>query len=291
MLQFSMQIELVQTETPDNLILSGLYSEGDKEKEAVILVHGFTSDFYSHKFFHTIQKTFHEKGIASVAIQNRGTGLYTEFLKKGRNDAVYIGSYYEKLEEAHLDITGWINFLKDKGYSKIVLAGHSLGTIKAVRYLFEGEHVDMVSRLILLAPFDKNSYLQKKSGDEWKKHVEIAKQKIAEGKEEETIPNTFDDFPMTYRTFYSWYLDSDLSNMFDFYRGDSYNFPTLNKIDIPVQIIVGDSDDFFYIEPFSTLESTKKILEENIKNLDLKIVEGSGHTFIGFEGVVGGLLK
>jgi predicted alpha/beta hydrolase family esterase len=34
------------------------------------------------------------------------------------------------------------------------LQGHSLGTFKIVRYLFEGKYADKINKLILLAPFD-----------------------------------------------------------------------------------------------------------------------------------------
>jgi hypothetical protein len=46
-----MKAELIQTITEDELILNGLYLDGDKNKPVTILIHGFTSDFYSHKFF------------------------------------------------------------------------------------------------------------------------------------------------------------------------------------------------------------------------------------------------
>ena len=49
---------------------------------------------------------------------------------------------------------------KIQGYSEFILAGHSLGTIKSVRYLFEGEYADTIRSLILLAPFDKMDILK-----------------------------------------------------------------------------------------------------------------------------------
>ena len=63
----------------------------------------------------------------------------------------------ELLEEAHLDISAWIKFLLDEGYQEIILQGHSLGTIKVIRYLFEGEYKNKISKLILLAPFEKHA--------------------------------------------------------------------------------------------------------------------------------------
>jgi len=286
-----MNNNLVQTTTKDELILNGLYKSGDKNKPVVILIHGFTSDFYSHKFFHDIQKSLTENELANVAIQTRGTGIRTEFIKNGRRDGVWMGSFYEKLNEAHLDISAWIDFLKEQGYKQFILAGHSLGTIKSVRYLFEGEYADDIKKLILLAPFDKNGYIEKLTEGKWKQYAKMADQKTKEGKGQETIPDGYDDYPMSYQSYASWYEDSELSNIWDFYKGDKYNCTLLNEISIPVQIIVGDSDDFFYIPKFSTIDSTKKILESNISDLELNIVKGAGHTYVGFEDEVAKLVN
>lgn len=281
-----MKTNLVQTITSDNIILNGLYNPGSKEKSAVIMIHGFTSDFYSHKFFHTIQESLTSSNICNVAVQTRGTGIRTEFIYADRHDGTYIGSFYEKLDEAHLDISAWIEFLKEEGHDRIILLGHSLGTIKSVRYLFEGKYKDIVQKLVLLAPFDKNGYIERCTKGKWKEYVQIANQKISEGLGDEIIPEGYDDYAMSYQNYASWYEDSELSNMWDFYRYGEYDYPILNQIDIPVQVVVGDVDDCYYIPDFCTLKDAGKALSENIKDLDLHIIPGSGHTYVGYENMI-----
>jgi pimeloyl-ACP methyl ester carboxylesterase len=266
-----------------------LYKNGDKSKSAVILIHGFTTDFYTCDFIQEIQESLSKKNIASIAIQNRGTGVHTEFHKEDGNN-VFIGSFFEKLEEAHLDITAWIKFLLGQGYSKIILAGHSFGTFKSVRYLFEGENKDKVSKIVLLAPFDKNAYIERKAPGKIKEHLEIAKARIAEGKGFEIIPEGYEDYEMSYQDFVSWYEDSELGNVFDFYKYGKYNFPILNKINIPGEVVVGDKDEYFYIPEFSTIGDAENSLKENIKDLELHILNGSVHTYIGFEKEVAKLV-
>jgi len=283
-------VQLVQTTTKDDFILNGIYSDGDKNSEAIIFIHGFTGDFYTHKFIHTIGQALQDWQKAFVLAQTRGTGIQTEIIKSNRAEEEYIGSFFEKIEDSHLDISGWIKFLVEQGYRKIILMGHSLGTIKSVRYLFEGEYKDRVTKLILLAPFDKNSYVEKKTKGEWKEHLKIAEQKIKEGKELERIPNTFDDFPMTYRTYYSSYKQDDFGCMFDFYRKD-YNFPILNQINIPVTTIVGDLDEFLYMKEFNKDgNEIGEILKKNIKDSEFNLIPGAAHTFVGKEDEVTNLV-
>jgi len=277
-----MNLQLVRTPTSDNLFLNALYSPGDTSKPAVLFIHGFCGDFYSNTFFHKIREQLQSQNIASLAIQTRGTGILTEFFTED-GEGREIGSYYEKLEEAHLDISAWIEFLHAQGYKDIILAGYSLGTIKAVRYLFEGKYADLVKKLVLLAPFDKNGYMERLIPGSLKDYVKIAEQMVQQGKGLAFVPPHMEDYPMSYQTYVSWYKDSDLSSMWDFYRGDEYNFPAMSKISVPTSIVVGDADDFFYIPELTTLEKTKEILHKYIKNLELTIIPGAEHSFVEFE--------
>lgn len=276
----------IQVTTKDQFKLNGLYKVGDKTKPAVIMIHGFTSDFYSHKFYHSISQKLEAQGNAVILAQTRGTGIVTEFLKTD-GSGEHVGSYYEKIEEGHLDITAFIKFLFDEGYSEIILTGHSLGTIKSVRYLFEGEYKDKIKKLILLAPFDKNAFMEVKAPNKWYEFVEIAKQKIEDGKEKEFVPvPEYEDFAMSYQTFYSWYIQDDLSCMWDFYRRD-YDFPTMKKINIPTKVIIGSKDEYLSYAGFgTTTESCMEIIKKNIKDCETVIIEGSEHCYGGFEDQV-----
>lgn len=281
---------LVQTSTSDNLLLSGFLTDGDKNKPVNILIHGFTSDFYSHKFFHEIANNLLENNQASISIQTRGTGMKTEFILSDRSDGVNIGSFFEKIEEAHLDITAWIKYLTGIGYSKFNLIGHSLGTIKATRYLFEGEHKSLINKLILLAPFDKNGYIIRHSSSQFNFRLADVEKQIQNGRGSEIVPPEYEDYPVSYNTYKSWYVQDDLSCMWDFYKGESYDFPILNQIDIPVQIIVGTKDEYLFMPEFNNLDEVKKILTANIKNLKLNLLENCMHTYVGFEKEVAKLV-
>lgn len=278
--------DLIQVFTNDDIKLTGLLKHGDSSKAAYIFIHGFTGDFFSQDFFHTIAKEVNAQGHAFLLLQTRGTGMHTEFLKRDNREQ-YIGSFYERIEEAHLDISAFISFLKDTGYAKIGLIGHSLGTIKAVRYLFEGEHKDSIEKLILLAPFDKNAFMERKAPGKLKEFLQVAEEKITAGLGTEIVPlPEYEDFPMSYITFVSWYNQSDLSCMWDFYR-KQYTFPMLNKITVPVKVLLGDKDQFIEYPEFGvSAESALSIIKKHIKNCETVLLKDSGHTFDGFEDKV-----
>lgn len=96
---------------------------------------------------------------------------------------------------------------------------------------------------------------------------------------------------MTYQTYYSWYRLGDLNQIFDFYNKD-YDFPILNKIKIPVKIIVGEKDLFFYFQKFNKdVSEIEHILKQNIHKSDITIIKGCGHVFRGYESIVAKEIK
>jgi hypothetical protein len=185
--------KLVQTETEDNLILSGLLAESKIKKTLCIYIHGYMSDFYTYEFPRAISEkvTSEFKDISVVHIQNRGTGVQTSFLKSDLKSYESIGSTFEM------------------------------------------------------------------------------------------IPSEFDEYPISYQSFYSWYNDSEYATMWDFYKKEGYSGKVLQNLSLPVKIIVGLDDEFFYIRSLNTLQEVKNMLYKKIKSLDLALIEGGTHTFIG----------
>ena len=275
------QFQLVKTRTSDNIYLSGLFVEGDTAKPAVVYLHGFEGDFYSHKFIIDIANTFDSNKFTLLSVQTRGTGGKTWFLDKEGN-AKYIGSHFELLEEAFLDIDAWVKFLVEKGYENIIIAGHSLGTIKVIRYLFEGELKDMIKKLVLMCPFDKNGQENLVTRGKWRTYLNLAKKKIDQGKGTRYILKGWEEVNMSYQTFYSWYQEDDLGSMFDFYRPD-YDFPVLNRISIPVHILVGTKDEFFHRTNPDNPQEAMDILLKNLKHGSGKLIENAKHSFGGYE--------
>lgn len=259
--------EEISITTSDNKKFSGIYLKGSKNKPAIIYVHGMFGDYKTPNFVNNLKKELTKNNIAYLATNNRG---------KGDN------SNYELLEESHLDITANIKFLIDKGYTKIILIGHSAGTVKIVRYLFDGEYKNDVIKLILIAPIDPLGGRIVHGRNNIEEFLKRAQEKVDQGKGKEMITSEFDHDDVSYQTFISWYKRDDLGRMFEFYN-KNYDFPILNQIKIPVKAIVGTKDKYLHPTNPEHPEEAMDILSKNIQNFDFKIVSGSGHNFNGFE--------
>jgi pimeloyl-ACP methyl ester carboxylesterase len=275
--------KLLQVATSDGLYLHGYYVPSVDKKVAVLHIHGFEGNFYENNFVHVLADELEKARIGFLTVNTRGNGRDTDF-NTVNGECRRIGARYELLEDAHIDISSWLKFLVSEGYKEIILQGHSLGTMKVVRYLFEGELKNKVNRLILLSPFDKKGFMvvQKKNTE---KLLEEAKKMVDNGKGDELITPEFGEGTTSYKTFISWYKQDDLGKMFEF-CSPKYDFPILKQIEIPTKIIVGSIDEYFYPTNPEHPEEAMEMLIKNIPNSKGKIIEGAVHSFKPYEDVM-----
>lgn len=262
--------EEISITTSDNKRFDGVYLEGSKDKPAVIYIHGMFGDYKTPNFVNNLKEELIKNDFAYLATNNRGEGE---------------SSRYELLEEAYLDISAGIKFLIEKGYNKIILIGHSAGTVKIVRYLSEGEYKDNVIKLILVAPIDPLGGRIVHGRNNIEEFLRRAREKVDQGKGKEMITSEFDHDDVSYQTFISWYKRDELGRMFEFCNKD-YDFPILSQIKIPVKAIVGTKDEYLNPSNPGHPEEAMNILSKHIKDFNYKIIEGSGHNFNGFEKVL-----
>lgn len=273
--------DLVKTTTEDGLYLHGLIKRGDKSKYAVLYVHGFEGDFFSNRFIPVVADAVKGNGHTFLSVQTRGTGGEYEFQKTSGSSAL-IGSHFELLKDAYKDLDAWIEFLLEKGYQKIVLQGHSLGTIKVVRYLAEGHHTKFVDKIVLLSPTDTHSLLDIVTQGKYKDYVREAKKKIDKGEGEQLTPKEWGDLRLSYQTYVSWLTFDHFGKVFNF--GDpENNYMLLNKIDVPVKVVVGEHDDYFHPKNPDHPQEAIDIMKLNINDFSHSIIKEGGHTFEGKE--------
>lgn len=272
---------VVRVTTKDGLYLHGYYSPGSKSGTTLLHIHGFEGNFYENYFVQVISEHLRKEGVTFLTVNTRGNGRDTDF-NTIDGSIKRIGAHYELLEDAYRDIDAWIDFLLKAGYKHVVLQGHSLGTVKAVRYLSEGKLKIHVKKLILLAPFDKKPLVRSFTNTPLDDLLKRAQQKVDEGKGDELITREFDDISFSYRTYVSWYKQDDLGRMFEFCNKD-YDFPVLKGIKIPVKVIVGSEDEYFHVSNRDHPEEALEILSENIPNCETVLLKGAKHQYQGHE--------
>lgn len=274
-----MRYPVVKVETVDGCINHGLFIESENSKQIYIHIHGTAGNFYDDDFVETMSNIFVRIGISFLSTNNRGSGVYDIYSRKG--------SAVEIFEDCLFDIDAWIEFAIKKGYTEIFLSGHSLGVEKIVYYMENGSYKDKIGKIVLLSPadsprwriYDKNYKFSQKERDSLDKMIQEAETLISEGRKNILMDIDIENGFMP-RTPYSLLNilgeDTELIKTLPFHTG---RLDIFRNIIIPICVVIGNQKEYTGISPEDALDLMKR---ENIL-ADTYLIEEADHVFTDCE--------
>jgi alpha-beta hydrolase superfamily lysophospholipase len=197
--------ELCRFKTADGETLHGLLfkpSADATSDRAILHSHGVASSFYTTPLVKVAQ-ALAEQGHHSLVINSRG---HDWAARAGADGSQFMGASYENFEDSPLDIDGALSFLADRGYSRFVLAGHSLGAVKTVYYQGLKQRAD-VEAVIAASPPRQFYGARVEEQPGFAQKMADAEKMVADGRGEEIIWAWASSSlsPFTARTFVSKY--------------------------------------------------------------------------------------
>ena len=148
---------------------------------ALIFVHGVAMNFYLPPLFNFGQELA-QRGYHSFVINTRGH----DWIARAGNLQKFGGAAYENLDDCIADLDATIDFLKQRGYRRFILIGHSLGAIKSIIYQGTQRRSDIASIVACSTP--KQFYSERvERQPRFRELIATAEQLVAEGKSEELI--------------------------------------------------------------------------------------------------------
>ena len=283
-----MKQELIRINSTDNIEMVGiLYEPEQKSNKIVIHVHGLCGNFYENRFLDILAKTYTDKGISFLTFNNRGTNLISELLKGNEFDV--IGGCYEKFTDCILDIDGAVNFVKERGYTEIILEGHSYGCNK-VSYYYDKNRDTSISKIILLAPCDiPRECIKFLSKEEYEKAKQESTTLVNNGKGHELIDFSVNaNGKISASTYYNDFLPNGENDFIRYIDGINGKSEIFNNIDIPVLVIFGDIDECVLTQD---IEIVKAYLKNNIEECDIQIIKGANHSYTNKYEELGRIIK
>ena len=138
--------ELVNTRTEDGVLLHGaIFKPEEHGPRAALLTHGGWGNFYTG-LGRFLPGALAKEGIACLSLNNRGHDYGTV-----ADGEPCIGLLREQFEDSPRDIEAGLRMLKERGYRRLVLIGHSYGSSK-VAYSQNLRPDPDVEGLILCSP-------------------------------------------------------------------------------------------------------------------------------------------
>ncbi|MBQ0720082.1 MAG: alpha/beta fold hydrolase [Gammaproteobacteria bacterium] len=252
----------VQINLAELRLNANLMAVEDRQKTAFLIVHG-TWAHGAMELPVTLQSLLDDEGYASLAI-TLSLGINN---RRGFFDckSPIVQSHEAAVEEIH----AWYLFMREQGYSKVVLIAHSRGGAQAALYQ-QSYPQDELAALVLIAPMTWREDLEAKAykekfGLELHGLLAAAEQYRQEGRALFTPPGLLycEKTAASPAAFMSYYSSIPKKN----------TPALLQKINIPTVVYLASQD------PLSESFAEQQALLVEKKNIFIVTIDGAGHFF------------
>lgn len=281
-----MQADAVRLRTGDSFELFGLvHDSGGPRDAAVVFVHGLGSNGFI-PFTDALAETLPEAGIGLL----RGNLRDPELLRIDESPETFEvskgGGAFHRFEVSVEDLRAWISEAERRGYGRMVLFGHSLGSLKSVHYLYRTRD-PRVSGLILASTADLVAINESRyTPEERDRFLEVARKLMREGRGQDIMPPECTMGLMRQPVSAESYLDRfgdppawDVMDLYD--RGSDHAFVALRAARVPILALFGTVAE---VVPTNRLDAVFQRLEREARDapsFESRVLEGANHFYSG----------
>jgi alpha-beta hydrolase superfamily lysophospholipase len=286
--------------TTDKLELPTLiYTPDTTTRKAAVWLHGMgdNGSFYNPSRINALGHALTEKGIAFMALNNRGAHNFKrlkiadEMLPE--EDRTYMGgTYNELIADCVHDIDGAAGWLKQSGYSELYLIGHSSGANKICVYDDIKKQTSPFRKYVLAGPGDDTGMFFEDFGSKrfWNALQYAASQ--LKDTPLKPMPKYTGMWPFSVQSSWDILNPDGRYNTFPYYEaqherlGSKPLFDEFSRVQVPTHILIGSEDEYM-----STAGSPQQALDlfmkhtpdAMIKHHDYTLLQGASHSFTGYE--------
>ncbi len=272
-----MEFNLINYTSTDNLIHHGIYF-GKDFKDVAVFIPGLGGNFYKNSFLQLLQNELNKNKIGLISINTRGSHIYS--IIRDTNGGYHNGgAMYEIFEDSFNDISGIINYLKEKHKRNIYLIGHSSGANKVSYALQNGVEV---AKVIFASPGDDIGLQMKFLGKKKYIKMQILSKNLKNKYPFKLMPvNNLKFLPITSASYFSLYNNKSDMDQFPYRILNIKRWQKLKNLKTSALIILGSKDEY----TISPVNKIKLFFEKELSNIKIKIVSNGDHNYTGKERV------
>lgn len=277
--------EVMKRPAEDGTELFGLVHDSATERDtALVFVHGLGGNSRSH-LADGLAAVLPDRGIAVVRGDLRESDLLHLDEQPSRSRVRKGGGAFHPFTAGVRDVDLWVTAARDRGYRRVVLFGHSLGSLRATEYVAASQRDEIVG-LVLASTADLIAlHASRYSLGELEEFLRLAEERVARSEGEQLMPPECTvglmRQPITARAYVdrfgatpSW----DIMDLFD--RGSTRAFGALRKVARPILATYGTRNESV---PSDRLGRTLELLRSeavSAPSFEYKVFEGADHFYL-----------
>ncbi len=244
--------EPVELQMPNKVVAKAEYRAGEAGKPTVLLMHGFLQ---THEF-PTIQRL--ADGLASAGYSVLAPTL-TLGVTHRKQSLACEAIHTHTIGDGAKEIAQWVNWLKARNASSIVLVGHSFGSVETLVYM-SAQRDPLVRKLIGVSAVEGRL---KVDGAQREKVIEELRALVKKG-DKKLFTQAFSFCPK--------YLATPQSMLSHLEWTPERILKTASHLPIPVVFIMGSKDDRIGVNWIDQLRKSR---------LKVRVIEGANHFMDG----------
>lgn len=270
-----MLVDLVQTQTRDNVRLDGMWREPAAAAaalpvDALCLVHGTGANFYASTLLEAIASHFVPLGVGALLINTRGhDGISTAVTGRG---GIRQGAAYELVDNCRHDLASWLDFLAARGCRRVGLVGHSLGAVKSIYALAQEPH-PVVAALLAISPprLSYAAYAKSSQAAQFLEAYQRATALVEQG-QPDTLMEVQLPLPMAITG--AGYLEKyGPDERYDYFR-------FLKQLELATLVLLGENEVKGSVA-FSGCPELLQNMARDSRHLEFKLLPGADHFYTG----------
>jgi pimeloyl-ACP methyl ester carboxylesterase len=275
--------DLVRTAASDGLRLDGALfrpaAPADLPVDAALLLHGVGGNFYSSSLLDAVQGSLLVAGLAVLRVNTRGhDGMFNAATNQG---ARRFGAAFEIVDECRLDLEAWTDLLRNEGFSRIALVGHSLGAVKAIYAAANSVAMSCVKIAALSPPRLAYCVFQKSGNPAFQEAITRAEAFVADGQPHELMQVRF-PFPLVISA--ASYVDK-------YGREERYDIVRHTpKLACPILFLYGEKELAEGGPPFAGIDGAVEESARPDQSLEVRIVPSADHFYNGVQETAAALV-
>src|SRR5437867_3186159 len=241
---------------------------------ALVWMHGLGSVFSSGQPLNReLAARLNAAGIAYFKLNNRGHDVVAG---RGRRLA---GAAFEHFRQSVEDIRAMVAFVRQRGYRRVFLAGHSTGANKVLYY---GARVRdrRVGGILLVGPVSDVAAEVKRLGTRELRRRVAAAERIARRDPQALVPRAW-GFWSAHR-YISLYRPGQDEDVFPYDR-PSARWTTLRSVRLPIAAIIGSRDEYLDRPPQEVIDAFRRNAVR-ARSFSGVVLRGARHGFQKREG-------